>query len=39
VHLQPLGNLLVDDAQELQELGVPVPGQAVADHLAVMALM
>jgi len=34
VDLKALGNLLVDGAQELQELGVPVPGQAVADHLA-----
>jgi hypothetical protein len=37
VHLQPLGNLLVDGAQELQKLEVPVPGQANVASVGIMA--
>ena len=35
VDLQALGDLAVDGAEELQELGMAVPGQALADHLPV----
>ncbi len=34
MHLQARGNLAVDGVEEPQELGVAVPGQALADHRA-----
>src|SRR6478672_9192214 len=32
MNLQPVGHLAVDRVEELDELGVAVPGQALADH-------
>ncbi len=34
MHLQALGNLTIDRAQELQKLHVPVTRQALSDHRA-----
>ena len=34
VDLQPVGHFAVDGVEELDELGVAVPGKALADHCA-----